>query len=111
MSTGSGSTTPPAMMPSNIGRYRVDAFLGQRGRLHVYQVFNPRLNRDLSITILAPHYAVGYELKRNFRQEVTQLARLNHPAIVPVYDFGEWHNHPYMVLPFMAGGTLTEQQS
>ncbi len=98
-------------MTSNrkIGRYEVTGELGRGGMATVFQAFDPQFKRDVAIKVL-PREFLHQELFRvRFLQEATTVASLEHPSIVPVYDFGDDAGQPYLVMRFMKGGQLGDR--
>ena len=75
----------------------------------VYKAHDTRLERDVAIKIIRsgafPADALGEVLKR-FEREAKSLAKLSHPNIVKVHDYGEHEGSPYLVMEYMPGGTL-----
>jgi serine/threonine protein kinase len=93
-------------LPPKIGRYEIEANLGRRGNLVVYRAYDPQLERQVAIKVLSPHVAVDDEFRARFRREVEIIAALELACIVQVYDFGEYEGQPFVVMPYLAGGTL-----
>src|SRR5262249_39505541 len=80
--------------------------LGRGGRGVVYQVWQPGLGRMAALkTVLADGHA-GPEHLARFGTEAAAAARLQHPHIVPIYEFGQHAGRPYMLLEYVAGGSL-----
>jgi len=97
------------MLPQNIGRYQIKAELGRGGMSTVYLAHDPHFERDVAIKLL-PHELLHHRtFRRRFDREAKIVASLDHPAIVPVYDFGEQDDQPFLVMRFMAGGSLTDR--
>ncbi|MCB0165183.1 MAG: serine/threonine protein kinase [Anaerolineae bacterium] len=92
--------------PPTIDRYEIKAVLGRRGSTMVYLAHDPELARDVAIRALLPDFSVTSEFREHFRQEIELIAALDHPAIVRVFDFGEQDDRPFVVMPYLAGGTL-----
>jgi len=92
-----------------LGRYYLSERLGEGGMAVVYKAYDSRLERDVAIKIIRrgsfPTDAVGEVLKR-FEREAKSLAKLSHPNIVKVHDYGEHEGSPYLVMEYMPGGTL-----
>ncbi len=93
----------------DIDRYHVIKQLGRGGMAEVYKAMDNRLERYVALKVIrldafAP-MVVKHVLKR-FEREAKSLARLNHPHIVSVHDFGTFDGEPYLVMEFLAGGTL-----
>ena len=89
-----------------LGNYRVLAALGQGGMAKVYKGYQPLLDRYVAIKVLAPHFATDEEFRARFQREAAAIARLRHPNIVQVYDFGVEGEVHYMVMEYIAGDTL-----
>jgi hypothetical protein len=75
----------------------------------VYAGHHEGLNRDVAIKVLPDVLAEDESHRKRFHQEARLIARLRHPAIVDVYDFGERDGIPYIVSEYMPGGTLQER--
>ncbi len=77
----------------------------------VYKAFDTRLERDVAVKIIRVGQfgqdVIEHILKR-FEREAKALARLTHPNIVHVNDFGEHEGVPYLVMDYLSGGTLKE---
>jgi serine/threonine-protein kinase len=72
----------------------------------VYEAEHARLGRRLAIKVLHVHLARDGEMRERFRREAEAASRLWHPAICPILDFGEAGELTWLVLPFLAGGSL-----
>ncbi len=92
-----------------IGRYTLNAQLGAGGMATVYRGFDPRLARDVAIKLLLADTQGDPALRERFEREAHTIARLEHPAIVPVYDFGEDQGQLYLVMRLMTGGSLRDR--
>src|SRR6185436_19809772 len=92
-----------------LGRYHLTDRLGEGGMAVVYKAHDTRLERDVAIKIIRsggfPTDAFGEVLKR-FEREAKSLAKLSHPNIVKVHNYGEHEGSPYLVMEYMPGGTL-----
>ena len=97
------------MIPEKIGRYQVEDELGRGGMATVYRARDPIAERDVAIKVLPPEMLHDPQFKVRFEREAKVIARLEHPAIVPVYDFGEDQGLPYFVMRYMTGGSLSER--
>jgi len=92
-----------------LGRYNIERTLGKGAMGVVYEGIDPRLGRRVAIkTILKSHLdedtARDYSMR--FVREAQAVARLNHPNIVQVYDFGEEADIAYLVMEFIKGKEL-----
>jgi serine/threonine protein kinase len=99
------------LIGQSLGRYQILEQLGEGGMATVYKAFDARLERDVAIKIIrtdqfAP--AVLERILKRFEREAKALARLTHPNIVGVIDYGEHEGAPYLVMPYLPGGTLKQ---
>ncbi|RPI28310.1 MAG: serine/threonine protein kinase, partial [Chloroflexota bacterium] len=96
------------MMPERIGRYEIKSELGRGGMASVYHAHDPRFKRDVAIKVLPPQFMHDPTFRARFEREAQTIASIEHPAIVPVYDFGEENGIPYLVMRYMPGGSLAD---
>src|SRR5690242_3464195 len=73
---------------ATLGRYVLDAELGQGGMATVYRARDVELRREVAVKILFPHLAKKREVVRRFSREARAAAGLEHPHILRVYDVG-----------------------
>jgi tRNA A-37 threonylcarbamoyl transferase component Bud32 len=90
----------------NIGPYRILEQLGQGGMATVYKAYHPALDRHVALKVLHPAFKEDPNFLGRFQREARLVARLEHPNIVPIYDFAEHEGHPYLVMKFIEGETL-----
>jgi WD40 repeat protein len=88
------------------GRYEIIGELGRGGMGTVYRAYDPNFDRDVALKVLPPQFMNDSDFHRRFEREARTIAALEHPAIVPVYDFGQEDSQPFLVMRFMDGGTL-----
>ena len=91
-------------------RYRIEGRLGVGGMSTVYLAFDERLERNVAIKLLAEHLADDATFVSRFRREALSAARLVHPNIVQVFDFGfdeRQHQH-FIVMEHVAGQSCAE---
>ena len=82
--------------------------LGQGGMGAVYKARQPALDRLVALKILPPQSAKDPGFAERFNREARALARLSHPNIVAVYDFGQAVDVPYFLMEYVEGWTLRE---
>ncbi len=90
------------------GHYQIVAPLGEGGMAAVYKAYQPAMERYVAIKVLPRHMSSSEEFVTRFRREARMLAQLQHPHILPVFDYGEADGYPYIVMPFVSSGTLAE---
>ncbi len=105
MTAATNSTT----LPATIGRYQIKGEAGHGGMGAVYRAYDPHFERDVAIKVLPQEYMNDPVFKTRFEREAKTIASLDHPAVVPVYDFGREGDQPYLVMRFMSGGTLADR--
>ena len=71
--------------------------------------YDPRFKRDVAIKVLPPQFLNDPTFRARFKREAQTIAAIEHPAIVPVYDYGEDQGQPYLVMRFMGGGSLADR--
>lgn len=96
------------MSGSTIGRYEVLSELAQGGMGVIFLAHDPFVQRPVIVKVLTYSFAMEEFHREFFQQEAKIIASLEHPYIVPVYDFG-WHGaQPYIVMRYMVGGSLAD---
>jgi len=96
------------VQPEFVGRYELIAELGRGGQATVYLARDPSLARNVAIKLLPHEFVRDSSFQERFRREARALARLRHPAIVPIYDFGEHDGRPFIVMEHLDGGSLSD---
>ncbi len=94
-----------------VGAYRVIAQLGQGGMATVYKAYHAGLDRYVAIKVLHPAFKEDNTFLARFQREARVLAKLEHPNIVPIYDFAEHDGQPYLVMKYIEGETLKSRLS
>jgi len=89
-----------------VGPYRILQQLGQGGMATVYKAYHAALDRYVAIKVLHPAFTEDPNFQARFQREARLVARLEHPNIVPIYDFAEHEGRPYLVMKFIEGQTL-----
>ena len=94
------------MSASKIGRYEITRELGRGGMATVYLARDPSFNRQVAVKVLPSQFTHDPQFRVRFEREAQVIARLEHPYIVPVYDFGQQGDQPFLVMRYLPGGTL-----
>ena len=89
-----------------VGPYRVVEQLGQGGMATVFKAYHPALDRDVAIKVLHAAFKSDPQFFARFKREAQIVARLEHPNIIPIYDFNEHEGEPYLVMRYVSGQTL-----
>lgn len=99
--------SPP--LPYQLGRYRLDAFLGQGSVGAVYRAHDSQLSRTVALKV--PFLAGPQEeaARARFLREARSAAALSHPNVCPICDFGEIDGVPYLAMAYVAGMPLSSK--
>ena len=91
-----------------IGNYDVKERLGAGGMAVVYRAVQQPLNREVALKALMPTLVQEPGFLQRFELEARTLARLDHPNILPIYDFGVASDVVFITMPLIRGGTLRD---
>ena len=89
-----------------VGRYRIIEQLGQGGMATVFKAYHAELDRFVALKVLHPAFLEDSNFLARFQREARLVAKMDHPNIVPIYDYAEHEGRPYLVLKFIEGETL-----
>ncbi len=98
-----------ALEGRTLGRYRLLKGIGQGGMAEVYLAEDERLERQVAIKILPAALAREGNFLARFEREARSAARLHHPNILQIHDFGQQDGITYLVMPYLPGGTLAQR--
>ncbi|MEY2817877.1 MAG: serine/threonine protein kinase [Chloroflexota bacterium] len=97
------------MNASKIGRYEIESELATGGMGVIILAKDPYIQRQVVVKVLMYSRTLDTVYRDFFQNEAEVIAALEHPCIVPIYDFG-WHGQqPYIVMRYMAGGSLQDK--
>ncbi len=91
-----------------VGNYDVKERLGAGGMAVVYRAVQQPLGREVALKALMPSLVQDQAFLQRFELEAKTLARLDHPNILPIYDFGVIGEVVFITMPMIRGGTLRE---
>jgi serine/threonine protein kinase len=91
-----------------LGPYQVVAPLGEGGMAAVFRAYQPGMERYVALKVLPRQFAEDPEFSARFHREARILAQLQHPHILPVFDYGQVEGYSFIVMPFVPSGTLTD---
>src|SRR5512134_1223789 len=86
--------------------YALGEKIGSGGMGAVYRATQPNVEREVAIKIILPSFANHPDFIRRFEAEAQLVARLEHPHIVPLYDYWREPGVAYLVMPLLRGGSL-----
>lgn len=97
------------MAQFEIGRYQVIDELAEGGMAVVFLAFDPYMKRQVAVKVLSYRLTSDELYHECFQREAEVIAALEHPCIVPIFDYGRHGVQPYFVMRFMAGGSLRDR--
>lgn len=92
-----------------LGPYRIINEVGSGGMATVYKAYQASMDRNVAIKVLPGQLAESEEFVKRFQQEARIIARLEHPYILPVFDYGEEDGVAYFVMRYLEAGTLKDK--
>jgi serine/threonine protein kinase len=92
-----------------LGPYRIISQIGKGGMANVYKAYQPSVDRYVAIKVLPSQLAESQEFATRFHQEARIIAKLEHPHILPVFDYGESDGVAYFVMRYLEAGTLKDK--
>ena len=110
---------PAQLVGQTLGHYRILEQIGAGGMGVVYRAHDEQLDRDVAIKVLPSGLLADDGVRKRFRKEALSLAKLNHPNIATVFEFGSQDGIDFLVTEYIPGvtldaklaaGTLTEQE-
>lgn len=93
------------LIGTTLGQYEIKQKVGQGGMSHVYKAYQPALDRFVAVKVLSPALAEQPGFTARFQREARLVARLNHPNILPVHDFGVQDGYNYLVMRYVENST------
>jgi serine/threonine-protein kinase len=109
MSDHDDATQHPASgSPGSVGHYRLTRKIGSGGMGDVYLADDTKLERRVAVKLLPAQRGLDEEARRRFLREAQAAARLDHPAIVTVFEVGESGDRPFIVMRYVEGRTLAD---
>ena len=91
-----------------LGQYKIIERLGRGATSTVYKAYQEKLDRFVAIKVLSPHFIDEEGFLDRFHQEARAVARLDHPNILPVYDFDRIDDTVFIVMKYVTTGTLRD---
>jgi len=88
--------------------YEILGRIGEGGFGEVYQAYQASIDRQVAIKVILPEYANDPEFIQRFEREAQFVARLEHPNIVPLYEYWRDQDGAYLVMRLLRGGTLSQ---
>jgi serine/threonine protein kinase len=96
------------LVGQKLGKYEITELLGQGGMATVYKGYQRDVDRFVAVKVLPPHPGRSSAFVERFRLEARTIARLQHPHILPLYDYGDDDDILYLVTAYVDGGSLSD---
>ena len=93
----------------NIRDYVLKSQIGAGGVGEVWRAYHNRLHKEVAIKFILPHLCRDLDIYQRFVREAVEVARLEHPHIISVYDFFPFDDNACLVMPYIKGGSLQDR--
>ena len=97
-----------SLVGQKLGKYEITDLIGQGGMATVYKGYQRDVERFVAVKVLPPHPGRSSQFVERFRLEARTIARLQHPHILPLYDYGDDDEVLYLVMAYVDGGSLSD---
>ena len=108
MSDESQNLPADELIGKTLGQYTILEEAGRGGMATVYLAKQTSMNRSVAIKVLPPHFLHDPSFLERFKREVEVISQLEHPHILPIYDYGEAEGMPYIAMRFLGGGSMAQ---
>src|SRR5437899_846411 len=98
-----------SLIGKSLGQFRIVLHIGAGGMASVFKAYQPTLDRYVAIKVLPAYHARDPIFVKRFTQEARSVAKLAHPNIVQIHDFGEQDNITFIVMEYVESGTLKDR--
>src|SRR5438067_7260833 len=98
-----------SLIGKSLGQFRIVLHIGAGGMASVVKAYQPTLDRYVAIKVLPAYHARDPIFVKRFTQEARSVAKLAHPNIVQIHDFGEQDNITFIVMEYVESGTLKDR--
>jgi serine/threonine protein kinase len=110
LDTGRHHLLQPLRSGTLIGsRYRLEGVAGAGGMATVWRAFDERLQRQVAIKVISDELSTNPAAVARFAREARTHAGIQHPNLVPVYDYSVTAIQPYLVMEYISGCTLSQR--
>ena len=99
---------PDALIGANLGQFTILEEIGRGGMATVYSAMQQSMNRKVAVKILPHHFMHDPDFLERFEREVEVISHLEHPHILPIYDYGEADGVPFIAMRFLGGGSMAQ---
>jgi len=96
------------LIGKTLGQYEILEEVGRGGMATVYKARQLSINRTVAVKVLPRHFLHDPGFFERFEREVDVIAHLEHPHILPIYDYGKADDMPYIAMRFLGGGSMAQ---
>ncbi len=96
------------MIGTRLGPYELIEEVGKGGMATVYRAYQPNVDRFVAVKVIHRSIATDSASLERFQREARLVTRLEHPHLLPIYDYDGAHDPPYIVMRYLESGTLKE---
>lgn len=97
------------LIGKSLGQIEILQEVGRGGMATVYKGRQKSMNRTVAVKVLPRHLLHDPSFYERFEREVDVIAHLEHPHILPIYDYGQADGIPYIAMRFLGGGSLEQR--
>jgi serine/threonine protein kinase len=102
------NTSPDDLIGKTLGQFEILDEIGRGGMATVYRARQRSINRMVAVKVLPRALLHDPSFYERFTREVDVIAHLEHPHILPIYDYGEVEGIPYIAMRYLAGGSMAQ---
>jgi len=96
------------LIGKQLGAFQIVEPLGEGGMASVYKAYQPQMDRYVALKVLPRYFSENPEFVSRFKLEARAIAKLEHPHVLPVHDFGESDGYTYLAMRLVDGGDLSD---
>ncbi len=96
------------LLGKTLGQFEIIEEIGRGGMATVYSARQTSMNRTVAIKVLPRHLMHDPNFYERFEREVDVIAHLEHPHILPIYDYGQSENIPFIAMRYLGGGSMEQ---
>lgn len=99
---------PDAMIGKNLAHFTILEEIGRGGMATVYSAMQKSMGRKIAVKVLPQHFMHNPDFLERFEREVEVISSLEHPHILPIYDYGEDDGVPFIAMRYLGGGSMAQ---
>lgn len=96
------------LIGKTLGQFTILQEVGRGGMATVYKATQKSINRQVAVKVLPRHFMHDPGFLERFEREVEVISGLEHPHILPIYDYGQDDGVPYIAMRYLGGGSMAE---